>query len=144
SPRTVSRPHRARPAPGIAVPASRGVRRPNPSTRCAAGNGTNGPLLLRWRARDPRPDPIASEPPRGCAVVRKLGLATVSAVLVGTIAVVVPSRVAHGAPTVLPDPISGRCAANEATDCWRYITFSDDDVPNPPTDPPEVQGSRII
>jgi hypothetical protein len=76
--------------------------------------------------------------------VRKLGLATVSAVLVGTIAVIVPSGVAHGAPAVLPDPISGRCAANEATDCWRYITFSDDNVPNPPTDPPDVQGSRII
>jgi hypothetical protein len=76
--------------------------------------------------------------------VRKLGLAAVSTALAGTIAVIVPSGVAHGAPTVLPDPISGRCAANLSTDCWRYITFSDDDVPNPPTDPPEVQGSRII
>jgi len=76
--------------------------------------------------------------------VRKLGLATVSALLIGTVAVVLPAGVAQSAPAVLPDVIAARCAANDSTNCWRYITFSDDDVPNPPTDPPEVQGDRII
>jgi hypothetical protein len=76
--------------------------------------------------------------------VRKLALAAVAATLAGTIGITVPAGTASAAPATLPDPISRRCAANESTDCWRYITFSDDDVPNPPTDPPEVQGSRII
>jgi hypothetical protein len=76
--------------------------------------------------------------------VRRLGVAAVSAALVGTIAVTLPSGVAHAAPTVLPDPISGRCAASESTSCWRYITFSDASGSNPPTDPPEVQGNRLI
>ena len=64
------------------------------------------------------------------------------AVLAGMIAVVLPVGVAHAAPTVLPDVISGRCVASESTNCWRYITFSDANPPSP--DPPEVQGSRII
>src|SRR5262245_13186624 len=91
---------------------------------------------------------LARTPPtrahRGCAIVRKIGLAAVSVALVGTLAVVLPSGVAHAAATVLPDPISGRCAANDSANCWRYIAFSDDVGLNPPTDPPEVQGNRLI
>ena len=74
--------------------------------------------------------------------MRKFAVAAVTAALAGTIAVTVPAGTAHAAPATLPDPISGRCAANESTDCWRYITFSDATTPTP--DPPEVQGSRII
>ncbi len=74
--------------------------------------------------------------------MRKLALAAVSAVLAGLVAVVVPAGVAHAAPTLLPDPISGRCAANDSADCWRYISFSD--ATTPQTDPPEVQGSKLI
>ncbi len=91
---------------------------------------------------------LARTPPtpsqEGGAIVRISAVAAVSATLVGSIAVLVPSGIAHAAPTVLPDLISGRCAASDSTDCWRYITFSDDDVPNPPTDPPEVQGNKLV
>jgi hypothetical protein len=74
--------------------------------------------------------------------VRKLGLAAVSAALVGTIGVVVPSGIAHAAPTLLPDPITGQCPANDSANCWRYITFSDNAPPTP--DPPTVQGSKLV
>jgi hypothetical protein len=66
----------------------------------------------------------------------------VSAALVTAVAVVVPSGIAHAAPTVLPDAISGRCAANDSANCWRYITFND--VASPTPDPPEVQGNKLI
>ena len=74
--------------------------------------------------------------------MRRLALATVSAALVTAVAVVVPSGIAHSAPTVLPDAISGRCAANDSANCWRYITFND--VASPTPDPPEVQGNKLI
>ncbi|HKA04365.1 MAG TPA: hypothetical protein VKD67_08550, partial [Acidimicrobiales bacterium] len=74
--------------------------------------------------------------------MRKLELAAVSAALVGAIAVILPPGVAHAAPTVLPDPISGVCTATDAANCWRYITFSDNQPPD--VDPPAVQGDKII
>ncbi len=63
--------------------------------------------------------------------MRKMGLAAVTAALTATIAVVVPAGVAHAAPAFLPDPIAGQCADNNAHDCWRYITFSDAQAPDP-------------
>ena len=86
--------------------------------------------------------PTPSPYPQGGAAVRKIALAVVWTALVATIAVAVPSGVAHAAPAVLPDPISGQCAASDSTNCWRYITFSDNQPPTP--DPPSVQGNKII
>jgi hypothetical protein len=54
----------------------------------------------------------------------------------------VPSGIAHAAPTLLPDPITGQCPANDSANCWRYITFSDNAPPTP--DPPTVQGSKLV
>jgi hypothetical protein len=74
--------------------------------------------------------------------VRKLQLAAVSTALVGALAVILPPGVAHAAPTVLPDPISVPCVASDSTNCWRYITFSDNQPPN--SDVPAVQGNKLI
>ena len=74
--------------------------------------------------------------------MRKIGLVALSAALAGTIGVVVPSGVAHAAPTQLPDPITGQCPANDSANCWRYITFSDDITPR--LDPPTVEGNKLV
>ena len=44
--------------------------------------------------------------------MRKFAVAVVTAALAGTIAVTVPAGTAGAAPAALPDPISGRCAAD--------------------------------
>jgi hypothetical protein len=80
--------------------------------------------------------------PQGVRRVRKLGLTAIGAALLGTLAVVVPSGVAHAAPATLPDPITAACGDNNATNCWRYISFSDNAPPTP--DPPSVQGNKLI
>src|SRR5690349_12692379 len=82
------------------------------------------------------------DPQGGERMVRKLAVAAMAAALAGPIAITLSSGAAHAAPATLPDPISGRCAANDSTDCWRYITFSD--AQPPVDDPPAVEGSRII
>jgi hypothetical protein len=74
--------------------------------------------------------------------VRKLAVAALAAALAGPIAVTLPAGVASAAPTALPDPITGQCPANDSANCWRYITFSDNQPPDP--NPPAVAGSRIV
>jgi hypothetical protein len=54
-------------------------------------------------------------------------VAAVSAALVGTIAAVVPSGLAHAdvSGATLPDPIAGVCAALDSANCWRYTSLDD-------------------
>jgi hypothetical protein len=81
---------------------------------------------------------------RGCAIVRRLGVAAVSAALIGTIAAVVPAGMASAdvSGTTLPDPIADVCAAAGSTGCWRYTSIQD--IPAGPLGPlPVAQGSTL-
>jgi hypothetical protein len=64
---------------------------------------------------------------RGCAIVRRLGVAAASAALIATIAAVVPAGPAHGdiSGTALPTPIGNLCSAAEQATCWRATSILD-------------------
>jgi hypothetical protein len=74
-------------------------------------------------------------------------VAVASAALVGTIAAVVPSGIAHAdvSGATLADPITGACATLMSADCWRYTSIRD--INPPPPDPlgplPAAQGNVL-
>src|SRR5690349_1503908 len=105
-------------------------------------------------AHEHRPVPIQFPNHRGCAIVRRLGVAAASAALVGTIAAVMPAGIAHAAVEgSLPDPATGgQCASPfdvvEALpgqhDCWRFTSVFDTGPATTYGTPPTQEGGRLV
>src|SRR5262245_44925230 len=95
-------------------------------------------------AHEHRPVPIQFPNHRGCAIVRRLGVAAASAALVGTIAAVMPAGIAHAAATPIPNPSGNLRTTGGQHPAWRATRIVDQPGPDVHGTLPAVSGDRLV